>query len=126
MKSTKNLGIWMDHSEAHLIDIYTKSNCCTIESAFTADLKEEALEKSESIMHNKRQKMHESFYKEIGDSILNYNHVLLFGPSNAKTELLNYLGKDVHFKHIEMDVEAADKMTDNQKLAFVRNHFDNN
>jgi hypothetical protein len=35
----------------------------------------------------------------------------------------NYLNKDLHFKDIVIDVEPADKMTDNQLDAFVRNHF---
>ena len=74
-------------------------------------------------MHNKRQQMQEAFYKEIADAILNYNHVLLFGPTNAKTELYNYLSTDLHFKDIKIDVEPTDKMTDPEKDAFVKNHF---
>jgi stalled ribosome rescue protein Dom34 len=74
-------------------------------------------------MHNKRQQMHEAYYKEIASEILKYDHVLLFGPTNAKTELHNYLNEDLHFKNIQIDVEAADKMTNNEKDAFVKNHF---
>ena len=69
--------------------------------------------------------MQESYYKEIGVEILKYDHVLLFGPTNAKTELHNYLGKDLHFKDIIIDIEAADKMSDNEKHAFVLDHFKN-
>ncbi|WP_452231646.1 hypothetical protein [Lacinutrix sp. MEBiC02595] len=123
MKNTKNLGIWMDHSIANLIDLNSKKHCNSIESEFTFGTKEEALNKSESGMHNKKQQMQEAYYKEIGDVILNYTNVLLFGPTNAKTELHNYLHKDLHFKNIKMDVESADKMTDNQQHAFVKNHF---
>lgn len=113
-----NLGIWMDHSTAHIIDVATKRDH-SIHSEFTADTKEEALERSENLMHNKRQQMHTAFYKEIGAVILKYSHVLLFGPTNARVELHNYLEKDLHFKDIKIDVEAADKMTDNEKYAFV-------
>lgn len=74
-------------------------------------------------MHNKEQQMQEAYYKKIADKILNYEHVLLFGPTNAKTELNNYLGKDLHFKDIKIDIEPADKMTDNQQIDFVKNHF---
>ena len=123
MESRKKLGIWMDHSSANLIDLETGTNCCTIESEFTFETKEEALLRSENIMHNKRQQMHEAFYKEIGEKILAYEHVLLFGPTNAKTELYNFLQKKPHFSSIKMEVESADKMSDNEKNAFVRNHF---
>ena len=126
METQKNLGIWMDHAKANLIDLNSKEKTHSIVSKFNFNTKEEALNRSEKSMHNKRQQLHESYYKEIGDQILNYNHVVLFGPTNAKTELHNYLNEDLHFKNIQIDVEPADKMTENQQDAFVKNHFKNN
>jgi len=120
----KNLGIWMDHSSAELIDLEAKKNSQTITTQFTFNTQEEALKKSENLMHNKEQQMDLSYYKEIGEEILKYDHVLLFGPTNAKKELYNFLEKDSHYKDIQIDVEPADKMTDNEKDAFVRDHFD--
>jgi len=125
METKNNLGIWMDHSAAHLIDINSKNKYNSIVSKFTSETKEEALNTSESLMHNKRQQMHEAYYKEIADEIIKYKHVLLFGPTNAKVELHNYLKKDLHFKKIKIDIEPTDKMTDNEKDAFVKNHFKN-
>jgi stalled ribosome rescue protein Dom34 len=124
MKTEKKLGIWLDHSTAHLIDLNFMENNHSIASDFTSDIKEEVLHKGESQMHNKRQQMHEAFYKEIASEILKYDHVLLFGPTNAKTELHNYLNKDLHFKDIKIAIEPADDMTDNEKDAFVKNHFE--
>ena len=115
----------MDHSTAHLININSKKESRSIVSKFTSETKEEALSKSELLMHNKRQQMHEKFYNKIGAQILKYKHVLLFGPTNAKVELHNYLNKDLHFKDVKIDIEPADKMTDNEKDAFVKNHFKN-
>jgi len=125
MKTLKNLGIWMDHSSANLIDISVEKNDQSIASKFTFNTKEEALSKGETTMHNKEQQMHEAYYKTIADEILNYDQVVLFGPTNAKSELYNYLNKDLHFKDIKIDVESADNMTDNEKDAFVRNYFEN-
>ena len=124
MKTHKNLGIWMDHSTAHFIDVNAEKNDRSISSAFTFDTKEEALKRSESIMHNKEQQMNEAYYKEIADEILNYENVLLFGPTDAKLELHNYLNKDLHFKDVKISVESAGKMTDNEKDAFVKKHFE--
>ncbi|AUC75419.1 MULTISPECIES: hypothetical protein [unclassified Olleya] len=124
MKKEKNLGIWMDHSSANLIDLNAKKESQTIDSKFNFDTKEEALSKSESLMHNKRQQMNDAYYKEIANAILNYNNVLLFGPTNAKTELYNVLKKDLHFKDVKIDVAPADKMTDHEKSAFVKKHFE--
>ncbi|MFT6134975.1 MAG: stalled ribosome rescue protein Dom34 [Cyclobacteriaceae bacterium] len=123
--NNKNLGIWMDHSTANLIDLNDSMQCHTIASDFTHNKKVDALHKSESLMNNIRQQLHEASYKEIAAEILKYNHVLLFGPTNAKTELHNYLNKDLHFKDIKIAVQAADNMTNNEQTAFVRVHFGN-
>lgn len=123
MDTQKNLGIWMDHSTANFIDLNGKKSH-SITSQFTFATKEEALNKSESLMHNKRQQMHETYYKKIGDEILKYDNVLLFGPTNAKVELHNYLSDDLHFKDIKIEVESSDKLTDNEKNAFVKKHFE--
>lgn len=126
MQTKNELGIWMDHSKAYLIDLNSKQNHHSIHSKFTASTKEEALGRSENLMHNKEQQMHEKYYKKIAAEILKYEHVLLFGPTNAKAELHNYLDKDLHFKDVIIDIEKADKMTDNEKYTFVSNHFKNN
>lgn len=123
MKTQKNLGIWMDHATANLIDLDSQKQNHIITSEFTSDIKEEVLQKSEHAMHNKEEQMNESFYKEISDKMSKYNHVLLFGPTNAKTELHNFLKKNLHFNDIKIDVIPADKMTDNQQVAFVKDHF---
>lgn len=125
MENKKSLGIWMDYSTAELIDLNHQIDKKNIESDFTYDTEKETLNRSESIMHNKEQQMNEAYFKELAAVILSYDHVLLFGPTNAKAELHNYLNKDLHFKNIQIDVEAADKMTDNEKQAFVKNHFKN-
>ena len=70
MKTNNNLGIWMNHSTANLIDINSKNERRSIVSKFTSETKEEALNRSESHMHNKRQQMHEKFYDKFGTQIL--------------------------------------------------------
>jgi len=122
--AVKNLGVWMDYSNADLIDVDTEKNNQTIKSDFTFDVKGETLSRSENIMHNKERQMNEAFYKKIAEEIVKYDKVLLFGPTNAKLELCNFLDKDSHFKHITIDVESADKMSENEKMAFVRKHFE--
>ena len=69
--------------------------------------------------------MHEAFYKNIADEILKYDNILLFGPTNAKVELHNYLDKDLHFKDKKIMVESSDKLTENEKDAFMKVHFEN-
>ena len=124
MKAHKTLGIWMDHETADLIDLNSKKDSHSIVSKFDFYTEKGALKRSEKLMHNKRQQGHAEYYKEISEAILKYDHVLLFGPTHAKTELHNFLNTDLHFKDIKIDVESADKMTDNEKDAFVKKHFE--
>jgi hypothetical protein len=103
--------------------IILNANCAMLFIYVIINNKEAAIYKGKYLMHNKEQQMHEAYYSEIADEILKYDHVLLFGPTNAKTELYNYLNKDLHFKDLTIDVKSSDKMSQNEKFAFVRNHF---
>ena len=123
MNTKKKLGIWLDHSSASYFDASSPSEGWSTQSKFTHEVKEEAIHKGENHMHTKQQQLQEAYYKEIGQEILKYDHVLLFGPTDAKSELYNYLQKDHHFKDIKFDIESSDKMTDNEKQALVRDHF---
>jgi hypothetical protein len=52
-----------------------------------------------------------------------YDEVILFGPTDAKSELYNLLKNDHHFDKIRIEVKPADKMTENQQQAFVKKYF---
>ncbi len=124
MKIEQDLGIWMDHTSAHLMEftrepIETK----TIEDKFTHLEKEDTLKKSEILMHNKEQHEQAAYYKHLGDIIKNYDEVILFGPTNAKVELYNLLKQDHQFAKVKISIINTDKMTENQQHAFVKEHF---
>jgi hypothetical protein len=127
MSTSKKLGIWMDHSSAHLMEYSDNTiKSILIESEFTHQDKTQSLVKSEHLMHNKEQQQQASYYKGLGDIIREYDAVLLFGPTDAKTELFNILRADHLFAHIKIEVEQADKMTENQEHAFVKTYFSHN
>lgn len=124
MLTDNKLGIWMDHSDAHLIAYKNKPNPIeVISNPFNHEEMEDALQKSEHLMHNKRQQKADAYYNKIGVEILNYEEVLLFGPTNAKTELLNILKSKLKFNKIKFLILPADQMTKNQKLSFVNEYF---
>ncbi len=124
MHDKKQLGIWMDHSSAHIIEYSDSSlETETIETNFTHQDKESSLRKSENLMHNKEQQQQGDYYKKLGEVIKSFDEVLLFGPTDAKTELYNLLTADPHFSKIKIEVKQTDKMTENQEHAFVREHF---
>jgi hypothetical protein len=124
MEKTKSLGIWMDHSNAHLMEFTTEPiTTVVISSKFTHSEKEHSLSKSENGMHNTEQHQQADYYKKLGDVIRGFEDVIIFGPTAAKTELLNVLRADRHFEKIKLVVEQTDKMTQNQQHAFVKDYF---
>jgi hypothetical protein len=124
MKTRKRLGIWMDHSIAHLMEFTNKHfEIKTIESKFTNEVKKESLSKSESLMHNKKKGLLLDYYKKLSEAIKDYEQVILFGPTNAKIEFFDLLSEDVRFLKIKFEIKNTDKMTENQQQAFVQEYF---
>ena len=127
MERAKNIGIWMDHANAHLMEFTTDPiEVHIFTSKFTHEEKQETLKKGESHMHNKEQHQEAAYYKALADEIIHYEEVLLFGPTDAKTELFNILRADHRFADIKIHVKQTDRMTENQEQAFVREHFSRN
>jgi len=124
MKTTKQLGIWMDHSIAYLTKLSNgEVEINSIESVPEVDGDEQVVYKDESHSLNKEQRQLSSYYRKLGDAILENDEVILFGPTEAKSELLNVL-KDNHlFDKIKIEVKPTDKMTEIQRTTFVKEHF---
>jgi hypothetical protein len=125
MKTIKQLGIWMDHSIAYLIELSNdkiEKKTLKIAPAFLGPL--ENLRLNESLMNNKEHNHLSDFYQRISNVIRNFDEVLLYGPTQAKTELFNRLKQDIQFDRIKIDVHPADKMTDNQQEVFVKRYFE--
>ena len=125
MKIDKKIGIYLDHSQAQFVNYHNDSeNLETIDSDFTHFEKEKTLSKSENVMHNKEQQELATFFKKIAKAIMDFDDVLLFGPTDAKAELFNYLRSEHKFDKIKMEVKSAGKLSENQKNEFVKNHFE--
>lgn len=126
MKSTKQLGIWMDHSTAHLVKISNgtiETNTIESQPAVQADADEQIVYKDESHSLNKEKRQLSTYYKELGDQILENDEVVLFGPTEAKSELVNLLKENHLFDKIKIEVKPADKMTEVQRNTFVKEYF---
>ena len=120
----KKLGIWMDHSNAHLIEFSSEAvDTKTITSDFSNEDKVETLKRSESEMHHKEQQKQTTYYKNLAEVIGNFDEVLLFGPTDAKVELFNFLKENHKYDTINIEVKNSDKMSDVEQHHFVRDYF---
>jgi stalled ribosome rescue protein Dom34 len=124
MTIEKKLAIWMDHSSAHAFEYPGDENITkTITSDFTPTEKKESLEKSEHSMHNKEKHQQSGYFNELGKLIADYDFVLLFGPTKAKSELLNFLRTDHRFDQTKIVIRSADKMDIHEQQKFVKKYF---
>ena len=132
----KILGVWLDHAKAHFITFKgLESEMITIESGFKKLTREDgkgstdtrfradAFSNNEDNKQNKKIVEQAKYYKDIEKFIKKYDEVYLFGPTNAKIELLNILQQNKSFKGKIVKVENADKLTKNQMIAQVREYF---
>ena len=118
------MGIWMDHFNAYLLE---STNGLIIEriigSEFTEQEKESSLDKGEKFMNHKEHQMQQKYYKRLSDSIKDFDEILLFGPTEAKSELFNLLKADHFFDEKKIELKNADKMTAGEMHHFVKGYF---
>ena len=117
------LGIWMDHARAHLIENTEKASIITIESGYDHIAHINSFHKSEFQLEEKKRNILEDYYNELGEFISNYSEVVLFGPTDAKLELYHFLKKDNNFDKINITTQSSDKKTENEQIAFVKTFF---
>ncbi|MFZ2339558.1 MAG: hypothetical protein WAW07_07535 [Bacteroidales bacterium] len=124
MKDIKQLGIWMDHSKAFLLEIVNdKIETSSIVSELSDPEAVFNTYKGEKLINKKERHLQLSYFKKVGQIIKNYQEVVLFGPTDAKSELLNMLRTDHLFDDIKIEVANSGKMTESQMQTFVREYF---
>lgn len=124
MELIKKKAVYMDHFMATIIEYSNTATVIkTIKSEFNHFEKKKILQKGESHMHNKEQDAQLEFYLKLKEELLNCDDVLLFGPTNAKTEFANILKADIKFSDAEIIIKNTDKLSDNELIAFVNDCF---
>ena len=122
MENTNQIGIWMDHSVAYVMEFNTNPfEIQIIECDFTADkTKKNTKSKKEknSAIRTKYQ-----YYKQIGNVIINYDKIILFGPSEAKIDFFDTLSEDDRFYKLKIEIKETDKMNVKQQHAFINQYF---
>ena len=125
----KQAGLWIDHRKAVIVLISdgVEEESKTIESGmekhvrFTGgDGSEDG--SSEDVRDRQFGNHLNSYYDRIIAVVRSAESVQIFGPGEAKGELEKRL-KNEGLKEHALSVETADKMTDRQISAKVREHF---
>jgi hypothetical protein len=135
-KINKQIGIWLDHSQAHFIDISKGPAIVETtyadehgrehfagEAAIGTKLGPTRATNNEHHVHNIEREVLSGYYNLLADRLKAYDDIYLFGPTGAKFELYNILAGDKHFKDKNIRIEASDNMTENQMVARVKYFF---
>jgi len=125
MQTKRQLGIYMDHSHAFLMEIENNMIVSRdIQSGWNERVENNQQENHLSGEHSTERKILQSiYYKDISEAIKHYQQVVIFGPTDAKNELNNLL-KDNHlFNDTSVELVNADKMTLAEMHTFMKKYF---
>lgn len=125
----KNIGLWIDHREAVIVVISDKGEQINrIKSdaekqiRFAGGSRKDGLQTTEAIRGKKLDTQLGKYFDDVIAHIRDAEIIQIFGPGEAKDELVKRLEKDGPKQRI-VEIETMDKMTDNQIAAKVREHF---
>ena len=125
----KTVGLWIDHQKAVIVFVTGAEEEIRL---IQSDIEEQRIEEqgrqngrsipSDDIRLRVLTEHLNNYYETVISCIRDAESILLFGPGEAKGELKKRLEKDNLGDRI-VGVETADKMTDNQIAAKVKEHF---
>jgi hypothetical protein len=131
----KKFGIWIDHKEALLVAIegdqttveHVKSNA---ESHFRLSggwkaggtSVAQSVSREQKADERRKHQLH-SFYQMVIKKIGKVDNIFIFGPGEAKLELVREIEKIKGQKDKIAAVEASDRLTENQVVAKVKSFF---
>ena len=115
-------GVWMDHHNAVFIP-FTDGAFAIQEDKVVAG--EYHGDKGEHAYNNAEKTDNRKYFKTIASQLLKYDEIYIFGPGKSQEEFLNFLNDEKHFKNKKITLGSAEKMTDPQTVAKVRDFFKN-
>jgi len=141
MESTafKKIGLWMDQSHALFLG-YDKEEATLLEDLPSAIVSRSRIagEGSDTTLlgpspgpasNNEKKKNNipsnqlNAYFHELGKKLLNKEELLLMGPGVTKTHFFHHLRQNKHFDKLKIEVVDADKMSEKQLLAKVKQKF---
>ena len=124
MKS--NVGLWIDHRKAVIVIVTDKGDETRLVRSNMGKhvrFSGEAREASAEDQRDRKFTGHlDKYYEKVVSCIRDANSILILGPGEAKVELKTRLESEALGGRIA-GIETADKMTDHQIAAKVRQHF---
>jgi len=128
-------GLWIDHRRAFIVHVTEdETRTETIDSNVEKHVRDAGGSRSSTPYGpqdiaagdrvDRKYRGHlERYYEEVARAVREAESVYILGPGEAKTELRKHLEKTKRTPPVRITIETADKMTEAQITAKVREHF---
>lgn len=122
----QHVGIWIDHKTAMIVSVSrghvaTKTLASNIDAHPRYSGQEGGGGEKKYELRHREQLDH--YYDTVIRQLARPEGILIFGPGEAKLELRERLGRSKVFSECVVNLETADKLTDAQIVATVKEHF---
>lgn len=137
--SSKKIGLWLDQSHAIFVG-------CDNGQAYVLEEMDSPLESmvrfpgevsdltrfgtalgstfnNENKKHNIHSNQLKKYFRELKKKVIGKEEIYLLGPGVVKNQFVKQINSDKKFASTLVKVEDADKMSTNQLLAVVKEHF---
>lgn len=126
----KEMGLWIDHRRAVIVTLEGKDDKGTVQEVLSGMEKHVRYSSGSDVQEgpaedqvDKRFAGHlNKYYEDVAAHLHDAAAILILGPGEAKVEMEKLLARQGKGSLVA-GVQAADKMTDNQLAALVRQHF---
>ena len=141
-KTSKKIALWMDQSHALLVG-YDRDEAHILEdlpSPIESHTREDGegsdqtrfgaapsdASNNEHKKHNVQNNQIKAYFQQLEKKLVNQDELLLLGPGITKTQFSNFLKENKQHDELHITVKNAEKMSDNQLVALVKEKFSEN
>jgi hypothetical protein len=120
------VGIWIDHKRAVIVFVSAgRVTTQTLESEVGSHPRYSSQQdgRGERKYEERHKERLDQYYNEVISQLGQPEALLIFGPGEAKLELKERLSRSKTLSGRTVDIETADKLTDPQIVAKVKEHF---
>ena len=118
----KQFGIWMDSHYAIIAGRESIDNGAFIILGHATNPEPDKKMEESRANHSKVDLTHK-FFKEITGIMVNVDEVHITGTGQVQEQFMKYLAHTPQYKNVVSSESTSNKMSEEQLLAFITNHF---
>jgi hypothetical protein len=132
----KNVGVWIDQKEANIITVVdeksvsSKTICSDVETRVRVEGEKKQFGRfgdqylvDEKGKKNRVEEYTGRFLSKVVKEFKDADQIMIFGPAQTKKKLEKLMLEDPALNAKLKETLVSDNMTDNQKMAYVKNYF---